>query len=171
MERQEAVLDTSFWVLGHRIDVLPYLFRFFELWVPEAVCNEVLATDPRYPQRVYGYQEIFRLLEAQGLLTRRDPQQPLGQFHAGEAAALALAREHTAWLLVNEQRALRFARREGIKSVTVPEFAVYLYETRILSHRSAADKLEALASNTGQTVMQAARRALQLAADKRGERI
>src|SRR6266705_6922006 len=60
MERPWAVLDTSFWVVGHRVDVLTYLFRFFTVCVPEAVRTEVLAPDPRYPHPVYGYQELFR---------------------------------------------------------------------------------------------------------------
>ena len=41
-------METSFWVLGHRIDVLSYLFRFFDLFVPR-VRSEVLAPDSRYP--------------------------------------------------------------------------------------------------------------------------
>ncbi len=51
MEKQSAVMETSFWVLGHRVDVLSYLFRFFTVFVPEAVRVEVLAPDPRYPHR------------------------------------------------------------------------------------------------------------------------
>ena len=71
MEKPWAVLDTSFWVVGHRVDVLSYLFRFFMVCVPDVVRDEVLAPDPRYPLRVYGYQEFFRLLEAQGALLIR----------------------------------------------------------------------------------------------------
>ena len=78
--RQTAVLDTSFWVLGHRADVLTYLFRFFVVVVPSAVQTEIQAHGPRYPQRVYGYQELFGLMKRQGILTIRDPVQPLGQF-------------------------------------------------------------------------------------------
>lgn len=48
-------METSFWVLGHRVDVLSYLFRFFTIFVPEVVRNEVLAPDPRCPQRVFLY--------------------------------------------------------------------------------------------------------------------
>ena len=43
MEKPWAVLDTSFWVVGHRVDVLTYLFRFFTVCVPEAVRAEVEA--------------------------------------------------------------------------------------------------------------------------------
>lgn len=170
MEKQPAVIDTSFWVLGHRVDVLSYLFRFFLVYVPDAVREEVVASDPRYPQRVYGYQELFRLLEGQGMLARRNPSQPLSQFHAGEAAALALVLEAGWWLLINEQRALTFARQRAIKAVTVPEFIVYLYEVQLLSSRSAQDKLHSIAANTGQHVMQAAQQAFLALAQRRGER-
>ena len=61
MEKPWAVLDTSFQVVGYRVDVLTYLFWFFMVCVPEAVRTEVLAPDPRYAHRVYGYQELFLL--------------------------------------------------------------------------------------------------------------
>ena len=169
MKKQPAVMETSFWVLGHRVDVLSYLFRFFDLFVPEEVRTEVLASDPRYPQRVYGYQEMFTILKAEGLLSIRNPTRSLPRFHAGEAAAIALAEEGGWWLLINEQRALTFVRQRGIKAVTVPEFIVYLYDVRILSYRSALSKLDGIASNTGQPVMQVARQALDRLAQSRGE--
>ena len=162
-------METSFWVLGHRVDVLPYLFRFFSVFVPEAVRNEVLASDPRFPQRVYGYQEMFTLLEDQNLLSVRNPVRNIAQFHAGEAAALALALEEGWWLLINEQRALTYARQQQMKAVTVPEFIVYLYAARMLSCRSALTKLDGLAANTGRQVMESARRSLLTLAQRRGE--
>lgn len=170
MRKQSAVMETFFWVLGHRVDVLSYLFPFFTVFVPEAVRVEVLAPDPRYPQRVYGYQEMFRLLEGRGALSIRNPTQRWPQFHAGEAAALALAQEEAWWLLINEQRALTSARQRGLKAVTVPEFIVYLYQAHLLSYQSALTKLEELAPNTGQRVMQAARQTFLGLAQRRGER-
>jgi predicted nucleic acid-binding protein len=170
MEKPAAVIDTSFWVLGHRVDVLSYLFRFFTVIVPGTVREELLAPDPRYPQRVYGYQEMFRLLEGQGVLMNHNPEQPLLQFHAGEAAALALAQEQGWWLLINEQRVLTFARQRALKAVTVPEFIVDLYQVHLLSSRSTLVKLEGIAANTGQQVMQAAWHAFEALAYRRGER-
>lgn len=169
MEKQSGVMETSFWVLGHRVDVLSYLFRFFHVFVPEAVKNEMLAPDPRYPQRVYGYQEMFRLLEGQGLLAIRNPTLRLPQFNYGEAAALALAEEEGWWLLINEQRPLTFARQRGLKAVTLPEFIVYLYEAQILSYKSAQNKLDGIAQNTAQRVMQTARQAFLALAQSRND--
>ncbi|ETX08551.1 hypothetical protein [Candidatus Entotheonella palauensis] len=110
------------------------------------------------------------MLEDQSAVAIRDPIQPLRQFHAGEAAAIALALEHAWWLLVNEQRALTFARQQGLKVVTVPEFIVYLYEAELLSARSTQMKLDAIAANTGQRVMRAARGAFRALTTERGER-
>ena len=169
MEKQSAVMETSFWVLGHRVDILSYLNRFFRIYVPDVVRSEVLAPDPRYPQRVYGYQEMFTLLEGENVLSIRNPARSLSHFHAGEAAAVALALEEGWWLLINEQRALTFARQRGIKAVTVPEFIVFLYEMHILSYRSALSKLEGIASNTGQRVMQVAWQTFLTLAESRGE--
>jgi predicted nucleic acid-binding protein len=109
------------------------------------------------------------VLAAQGTLVRQNPVQPLAQFHAGEAAAVALAWEQQWWLLLNEQRALTFARQHALKVVTVLELIVYLYEAHLLSYRSARVKLDGIAANTGQRVMQAAHHALGALAQERGE--
>jgi hypothetical protein len=37
VEKQAAMIDTPFQVLGHRVNVLAYLFRFFALYVSDAV--------------------------------------------------------------------------------------------------------------------------------------
>jgi hypothetical protein len=53
--------------------------------------------------------------------------------------------------------------------VTVPKFIVYLYEARLLSYRSTLHKLDGIAANTSQSVMHAARQAVQRLAHPRGE--
>ena len=104
------------------------------------------------------------------LLTIQNPTQRLPQFHAGESAALALAQEAVWWLLINEQRALTYARQQGVKAVTVLKFVIYFYEAQMLSYRSALAKVEGLAPNTGPRVLQPARAALAQLAQRRGER-
>ena len=87
-----------------------------------------------------------------------------------EWMALALAQEEAWWLLIKEQRALTCARQRGLKPVTVPELIVYLYQAHMLSYRSALCKLDKIAPNTGQRVMQAARHTFLGLAQRRGER-
>ena len=66
--------------------------------------------------------------------------------------------------------ALTFARQQGVKTVTVPEFIVYLYEVSLLSYRSAQAKLDGMAANAGLRVMQAAQHTFVTLAHRRGER-
>jgi hypothetical protein len=54
--------------------------------------------------------------------------------------------------------------------VTVPECIVYRYQAHMLSYRSALSKLDKIAPNTGQRVMQAARHTFLGLAHRRGER-
>ena len=115
------------------------------------------------------YVPLLEDTQGENVLSIRNPTRRLSRFHAGEAAAVALALEEGWWLFINEQRALTFARQRGIKSVTVPEFIVYLYEMHILSYRSALGKLEGIASNTGQRVMQVAWQTFLTLAESRGE--
>ena len=63
-----------------------------------------------------------------------------------------------------------YNRQRTIKAVTVPEFIVYLYQVQLLSSRSAQAKLNSIAANTGQHVMQAAQQAFLALAQRRGER-
>lgn len=84
--------------------------------------------------------------------------------------ALALAEEEGWWLFINEQRPLTLARQRGIKAVTVPELIVYLYQAQILSYHSPANKLDGIAANAAQIVMQAARQSLEALAQSHRER-
>lgn len=48
-------------------------------------------------------------------------------FGTGEAHAIALARERSWILLINDARPLEFAQSLGIECVAVPDFCVLLY--------------------------------------------
>lgn len=104
--------------------------------------------------------------------TDRDDQKAvaLTQNNCASQAALALALEEGWWPLLNEQRALTFARQHGLKVMTVPEFIVCPYQTRLLSSGSARTKLDGIAAITGQRVMEVARHAFETLAHSRGER-
>ena len=170
MVNQPAALDTSFWTVGHRADVVSYLFDYFVVHVPPAVRDEILAVDPDYPRRIYGYASLFRVLESRGLLPAELPAQAFRRFGRGEAEALALAQERGWWLLMNDSRPSLFAAQVGISTLSVPSFVFYLYEREVLSLASAELKLRIIAEYTSQSVMQPALQALDQLARARKER-
>src|SRR3712207_3671185 len=110
-----AALDTSFWTVGHRADVLQYLFEYFQVHVPPTVRGEILAVDARYPRRRYGNAELFRVLEGAGLIRSAAPSGVDTRFGRGEAEALALAQAHGWWLLINDRGPLLHARSLRIR--------------------------------------------------------
>jgi predicted nucleic acid-binding protein len=167
---QPAVLDTSFWTVGHRADVLQYMFREFTVHVPPAVRDEVLRVDARYPRRRYGYAELFHLLERQGLLRTVAPAQVASRFGRGEAEALGLAEQHGWRLLINDRRPLSYARQVGIRTTTVPGFILRLYMYEAISLASAERKLGLIEAVTSPSVLQPVRRALDQMARRRAER-
>jgi predicted nucleic acid-binding protein len=164
------VLETSFWTVGHRADVLPYLFDFFEVCVPPAVRDEILAADPAHPRRVYGYAALYRLLESVGLLPIEAVASPLDRFGRGEAEALALAGEQGRWLLINDAHPFAYARQRGIETLSVPAFIGYLYERDILSLRSVEAKMELIRPLTGPHILRPAQRHIDRVRRSRKER-
>lgn len=164
------MLDTSFWTIGHRADVLPYLFDFFLPRVPPAVRDEVLAADPIHPRRRYSYAALYRLLEERGLLPVVEPSAPELRYGLGEAAALALAQENGWRLLINDWRPMAFASQRAVHVVSVPSFIFLLYERELISLTAARRKLDLISANTRPEVVQPIRRLLRRLARRRGER-
>lgn len=156
--------------MGHRADVIPYLFDLFVVHVPPAVKAEILAPDPYYPRRRYGHAELFRLLESRGLLPVAIPSHQESRFGLGEAAALALARERGWRLLINDYRPLAYANQHGIRTMSVASFILLLYAQETISLTSAGRKLELIGNNTSPQIMDPARRVLARLADRKGER-
>lgn len=168
-DRRSVALDTSFWTVGFRADVLQYLFEFFAVHAPPAVRGEILAPDPGYPNRVYGYAAWFRVLEERDLLVSTTPGTSMPLFGRGESEAIALAREHGWWLLMNDSRPVQFAQQAGITVITVPTFIVYLYERGRIALAAARKKLSLIVSWTGRQIMASAEQDLDTLARQQGE--
>jgi predicted nucleic acid-binding protein len=168
-ELQQAALDTSFWVVGHRADVLPYLFEFFAVHLPPAVRAEITAVEPRYPRRRYGYAALFRVLEECGLFTAAAPVQVESRYRRGEAEAIVLATERGMTVLINDRRPLAYARSLGVTCISVADFIVYLYERERLSRASAEVKLGLIEPFTSPSVLAPARVVMAALVRARGE--
>jgi hypothetical protein len=138
--------------------------------VPPAVRDEILTTDLLFPRRRYGYAELYRVLEACRLLPVVEPSSVEQRFGRGEAEALALAREHGWWLLINDYQPLVQADSSGIFTVSVPAFVQTLYETGLISLASAEQKLTIVGPVTSGAILMPAEAEIRRLARQRRER-
>ncbi|MFZ2358372.1 MAG: hypothetical protein WA040_03440 [Anaerolineae bacterium] len=165
----DASLDTSFWSIAAQIGVVPYLFSFFRVHYCSAVEQEIVSTDPDETALIYPQAMLFRLLQEDGRLHLVEPEKPLNLFGTGEAHAMAVARERSWTLLINDVRPLQFAQVAGIACVAVPDFCVMLYSQRKITYAAVAGYLKRLTPTTSPVLIQQARWLADVLADERGE--
>jgi predicted nucleic acid-binding protein len=158
-DRVLAVLDTSFWVLAYRAEIAANCLDLFDIVVPKAVEEEVLATQRGVAAREYPYTTLFRHLK-HALRPPTVEVTPLTTFGRGEAETLALASELNAVLLINERPGLQYARNLGLEVASVPTVIVFLRSQGVISDRAARRKLGLIAPNTAPTIIDKATRAL-----------
>jgi predicted nucleic acid-binding protein len=154
-----AVLDTSFWVLAYRAEIVANCLDLFDIVVPKAVAQEITAGDRRTATREYPYATLFRHLQHELRMPEVEAD-PLGIFGPGEAAAIALAAQLGAVLLINEQPGIHYARNLGLDVASVPAVIVLLRSQGVISDRAAHRKLELIAANTARTIIADATRVL-----------
>lgn len=160
-DRVLAVLDTLFWVLAYRAEIAANCLDLFEIVVPKAVEEEILAGQPGVAAREYPYSTLFRHLKHE-LRSPTVDVTPLSVFGPGEAEAIALATELNAVLLINERPGLQFARNLGLDVASVPSVIVLLRSQGVISDRAARRKLGLIAPNTAAAIIDEAARALDL---------
>ncbi|HYN89118.1 MAG TPA: hypothetical protein VER55_11335 [Ardenticatenaceae bacterium] len=165
----DASLDTSFWNIATRIGVVPYLFTFFRVHYPLAVEREIVTTDPDETPLIYPQAMLFTVLKEDGRLLHHEPQAPVALFGAGEAHAIAVAREQNWVLLINDARPLHFARSLGLTCVSVPQFCVLLYSRGKITYPAVQGYLRQLAPVTSEALLDQARRVVEQIARARGE--
>lgn len=158
-DRVPAVLDTSFWVLAYRAEIAANCLDLFDIVVPKAVEEEILAGQHGAATREYPYTTLFRHLR-HALRSPSVDVTPLGIFGPGEAEAIALAVELQAVLLINERPGLRYAGNLGPDVASVPSVIVLLRSQGVISDRAARRKLGLIEPNTAPTIVEEAVRVL-----------
>ena len=158
-ERITAVLDTSFWVVAYRAEIAANCLDLFDIVVPNAVADEILAGQPGAAAREYPYTTLFRHLQGQ-FRTPEVTVKRIANFGPGEAEAIALATQLKAVLLINERPGLHYARNLGLDVATVPSVIVVLPSQGVISDRAARRKLRLIAANTAPAIIDEATRAL-----------
>ena len=157
MQRQNAVVDASFWINAERSQLVAYLPEYFALWVPPLVVEELTAATP--------FADWLQRGEAR-LLT---PEGRFGRFDAGENEAIALALERDWVLLIDDQAPRHFSRGPlRLRVVDSPAFAVFLYDRGRLNHSETIAALHQ--SQAGRRMVSEALVALELLARRKGER-
>jgi len=164
-----ASLDSSFWNIATQIGLVPNLFSFFEVYYCQAVEHEIITTDPNETPLIYPQAMLFQVLREDGRLHRREPEKPLTIFGVGEAHAIALAREQSWVLLINDVRPLRLAQNMGIICVAVPDFATFLYSQRRITLAAVHGYLRRLTSTTSSALIAQAEQTIAHIAQRRGE--
>jgi predicted nucleic acid-binding protein len=113
--------------------------RAFSIMVPGGVETEILATDERYPQRLYPDTALFIQIRGQFLRPPEPEPAPLERFGAGEAAAIALSRSTGGTLLINDRRPAELARNLGLAVVSCPGMIVIARSQQLIpSHMAHA---------------------------------
>ena len=165
----DASLDTSFWNIAAQIGVIPYLFSFFKVHYCQAVEQEIITTDPDETPLVYPQAMLFIVLKEDGRLHQAEPEDPVELFGSGEAHAIALAREQSWTLLINDARPLEFAQSLGIECVAVPDFCVLLYSQGKITYPAVRGYLGRLRPTTSPSLIHRAEQIVEEIAVRRNE--
>lgn len=138
--KQNATLDSSFWINAQRAGLLSDVLQRFNLSYAPAVAAEL-------SRSVASGREFWRLV-AEGVLTEASPRsEPVKTFGSGERGAMNLASEHRDWiLLMDDRRPLVEAQRLGLKTLCTPVLIVELFDQERLSLPEALQSLARLAA-------------------------
>ena len=142
--KQNASLDSSFWINCYRVSVSDELFNYFHLHACEAVRDEIIS-----PLLKFGVLArdavIFQQKLSQGEVVIRNPTHlPRALFHSAEDKAIALAEEMNLMLLIDNGAPFEYAMSHGVKVINTAAFIVFLCAEGRLTAQEARLKLTAL---------------------------
>jgi len=137
--KQNATLDSSFWIHAAAGSIVEQLLEDFDVWVPPAVAEE-LSED--YPSGA----RIHRLVREGRVRVLAAESAKLERFGPGERAAINLAIENPGWvLLMDDLRPFRAAEELGLAPVSSAVYAASLYKRGVLDQREVLGVLARLA--------------------------
>jgi predicted nucleic acid-binding protein len=138
--KQNATLDSSFWINAHRSGLLPYVLDRYDLTYASHVAEELREDFP-------AGREFWRLVRL-GRLTEVEPiDDHLRNFGPGERSAISVAIEHRDWvLLLDDQRPFQEAARIGLWVLCSPVVVVALHIEGTIDANKALTILARLAA-------------------------
>lgn len=134
--KQNATLDSSFWINAHRSGLLAYVLERFTLHYAPAVAAELR-------EEFAAGRRFWVLVREGGLIETYPSYDAVMAFGPGERAAINLALEHRDWvLLIDDRRPLMEAQRRGLTTLCTPVLVATLFDEGRLG---AQESLRALA--------------------------
>lgn len=138
--KQNATLDSSFWINATAAELVDALLEDFDLWAVPEVTRELTES---YSSGAHLHQ----LIAEQRIRVLGPSAHVLDRFGAGERAAISLAAEHRDWtLLLDDVRPFHAAQEMGLNPVCSPAYAVSLCERGTLDDRAVLAVLARLAA-------------------------
>jgi hypothetical protein len=142
--KQNASLDTSFWINCHRIGILDKIFEYFNLHVCDEVKEEILSPLSRLGILAQD-ADIFQQKLNQNEITITSYNKISKEtFHTAENKAIGLAEEMGFILLIDNGAPFEYAMTHGLKVVNTASFIVFLCFEGKLTAQNAKLKLMAL---------------------------
>lgn len=140
--KQNATLDSSFWIHASAAELLEQVLEDFEVTVPRAEVDELPDT---YPSGA----RLQELIRNRRILVQDPESTAVDRFGPGERSAMNLAMEHGDWtLLMDDMRPFRAAEELGLSPVSTPAYAVSLYSRGVLDRPRALEVLARLAARS-----------------------
>ncbi|MBI4310687.1 MAG: hypothetical protein HY681_02805 [Chloroflexi bacterium] len=138
--KQNATLDSSFWINAHRSGLLPNVLELFAIHYAPAVALELRETFP-------SGREFWRLAQ-EGQVTEAVPKlEVFRSFGPGERGAINLALEHRDWtLLMDDRTPFVESVRLGLKALCTPVLVAQLFVEGALDAPTALEALARLAA-------------------------
>jgi predicted nucleic acid-binding protein len=138
--KQNASIDSSFWINAHRAGLLPHVLDRYALRYAPAVAAEVKASFP-------SGREFWSRVGTSDLREASPEKESFQEFGPGERGAIQLALEHRDWLLLlDDQRPFVAATSMGLKVICTPVFAVALHQAGAFDARQTLTVLARLAA-------------------------
>ena len=138
--KQNATLDSSFWINAVAGGLLDSLLQDFALAIAPAVEQELPET---YPSGA----RLHQLIEESQVVVIKPTVSIFARFGPGEREAINLALEHRDWtLLLDDLRPFRAAVELGLSPVSTPAYAAVLYERHLLDEVAVLTVLARLAA-------------------------
>ncbi len=142
MVKQNATLDSSFWIHAAAGSIVEQLLEDFDVSVPPAVVEE-LSEDYSSGARLHGLvrEGRVRVVAAASAALER--------FGPGDRAAINLAIENPGWvLLMDDLRPFRAAEELSLAPVSSAVYAASLYRRGVLDEREVMRVLARLAARS-----------------------